>query len=388
MNIESLCTGEYAFLSTDQGGKFKIAHESIKDLTRHAIISFTPDGITLLAQDTASFVEIEYQIPRQKILDTGGLYNCTSQCIKVGIDTKQFAQNLKSIPSSDIWSIGVNARDTSVLYMFRINKKAKWTSCMELRTKIVEDVPMYHPISVYRCMVICDSNMFHETLRDFNLTDSPTTRVYCDGERLVFSAQGDFNSMNVEIANNSVTTTTPTQDLTPETTKKSHKRQRVEEPAAAVAEAATTSDAGTESDDEDCEDERQAPAEDNHQRQQVRQNLGMCVYDLNAGAPSASGEQQWPICDTYTLKSLQRATKSKGFSPSVKIYLRRHLPNGFPIALSYENNIGTLRFFITPVNDETWVPYEERTMPCSIGGESCSAAPSTQTATIVTVKKP
>lgn len=327
MNTQDLRKKPHVYLLTEQGGKFRIAHDSIKELAREALFTFTPDGVELAGQDSAGTVLVRYVMKAEDIRSTGGIYECTVPSLKVGINTRYFATNLKSVSPSDSWSLAVDVEKPDRLFMTTSNKASHKTMCWEMNSIDMKDEDLLHEKLEnygYTCMIMYPATAFHDMMRDLGNSENNIARICCDGKRLVIYSAGTLNRIYFEI-----------EDST--------------EPVSATSTSATTAVSACAEDD--------PPPEKKQKRAE-----GRFIFDVKDKSPEC-----WPFCDSYHLKVLQRATKAKGFSSLVKIYIKRVVPDGFLISLCYDNLLGTLQFFIGPHEDESWGKYEDRKMPDRIG---------------------
>lgn len=324
MSIKDILKGPHIQLITDQSGKFKIAHDSIKEMAREALFTFTPDHFELAGKDTPGTVMVKYIVSAESIKNSGGLYECSVPSLKVGIDPKIFADNLRCVNPSDTWSLIINAESPTKIFMTSSNEALHKTMCWETNVIEVPDVDIFHqPFADYNfsCMIMYNAVIFHDMMKDLSHSESNIARICCDGNRLVVYSKGIINSASFEISDGII-------------------------------------DGGSTEKADKAEKDAEGSGESSTKKKKAADKYIFEVKDKDLTA--------WPFCDSYHLKVLEKATKAKGFSTSIKIYLKRRVPSGFPIAICYENILGTLQFFITPQDDEDWVPYEERKMPLGL----------------------
>lgn len=260
-----------------------------------------------------------YVITKENVEKCGGVYEYVHSegSFKIGIDTRIFASNLKSVGNADNWSISIDLSSPETaekIYMTSSNPATRKTVCWAVNAVDTDDQELFHR-SVedynYACQIMYNAALFSDMVRDLGFTDDYIVRICCDGTRLVFISNGSINSVRFEIQDGEI-------DM--------EKR-------------------------------------DQHQIKGYKRAEKRFIFNVIDKSP-----ESWPFCDSYHWKILQRVTKAKSFSESVKIYLRRQLPDGMPIALCYEGTIGKLQFFIAPYDDnDQWGPYEKRKMPDPIG---------------------
>jgi hypothetical protein len=308
MNVQNIRLGQHVYLLTDLGSKFRIAHDSIKEVAREAIFTFTPDGIELAGRDYDNTVMVRFVIKASDVRDSGGIYECNVDRVNIGINTGDFSKNLRSVTPADTWSLAIDAERPERIVMTTTNKASRKTICWEMNGLNIEDAEIFHrgiDSYEYPCVIMYPSVAFHDMMRDLGNSSHNIARICCDGKRLVVYSVGILNRVYFEIEDGEV--------------------------------------------EEGSGDKK---------KQKIR------IFNA-----SDVSEDKWPVCDSYHLMTLQRASKAKGFSSIVKIYLKRSVPHGYPVAMSYENAIGTLQFLICATEDTDWEPYESRKMPNKIGFE-------------------
>jgi hypothetical protein len=184
-----------ASIETNRGDVLSGFHEAVRDFSREARLVFTPDGVHLYGRDSAKVVLVQYSLPATAICANGqGKYECRSECIEVGIDTKIFANCLSSVACGDLVGLSVDMEEEPDRLVIRCqNPISGKRSCYKVIIPEIPDDPIArNPVEScgYNSELVMGSLLFHDMIRDLTKSDSPSVRVCCDGKRLVLFANG------------------------------------------------------------------------------------------------------------------------------------------------------------------------------------------------------
>ncbi len=402
-------------LSTNQGEKFKIAHEPIKALGRQALMFFTEKGLEVLSTDHARCILTRYIIQGENIRRLGGKYEFynrqTSEDghplpIPIAVDTTTMSQCLKYVGNGDTWTLMWTEEVPNKLTMTCVHGQTgrkKW----DLNTINPNDInPEYSLLdrSIYSACIMFRSSEFHQTIRDLSTSETLLVMISCDGKRLVFTSEGMLLKTQYEITSDDLDTIdmVKMEEIERNDSKKrsaDEMSERYDDEKAprnkkAILSMLTRGD--NEDDDRDeevSENEFDFDGSDdkNKQKNKIKglrrkkgmklkredetlekasKTVGKATFDVRDSSPSA-----WPTCSWYVLSFLQHITKARGFSDTVKIYVKKQInedgeAEDFPILITYDcANFGSLEFLVGPrvPTDETeLIPYSERKMPSPV----------------------
>ena len=191
-------------LETNRGDVLARFNESVRDFCNQALLSFSPEGVHLYGKDSAGIVNVQYNLPADKIRsEKQGNYQCNGQCIEVCIDTKMVAKCVSSVSCGDLVSFSVDPEENPDFLTIRcqnpVNGKcSNWTV---ITPTMFDDPVMKNSIEAcgYNVELVMSSLLFHDMMRDLSKSDADSVRVYCDGSRLVLEAKGTHIKSSFEV---------------------------------------------------------------------------------------------------------------------------------------------------------------------------------------------
>lgn len=193
-----------ACLETNRGDILSGFSESVRDFAKEARLVFMQDGVHLLGKDSAGIAMVRYFLPAEKINGNGhGRYSCSCPMVDVGIDTRMVANCLNNISCGDLVGFSVDTENDPDILMIRCQNAVtgKWGTMRVITPETVDDPITHNSIEScgYNSEIIMSSTLFHEIMRDLKKSDSLSIRVFCDGNRLVFAANGRHIKASFEV---------------------------------------------------------------------------------------------------------------------------------------------------------------------------------------------
>lgn len=401
-------------LSTNQGEKFKIAHEPIKALGRQALMFFTEKGLEVLSVDHAGCILTRYVVQGEDIRRLGGKYKFNNRRtsedghplpIPVAVDTTTMLQCLKYVNPGDIWTMMWTEETPDKLTMTCTNAngrtgKKRWYVNTINPNDISPEYSLFDR-SKYSACIMFKSLLFHSIIRDLSTAETLLVTVSCDGERLVFSSEGILIKTQYEITNSATESTNAVKKEENNSKRSRSDLNGEDKPKGKKAILSLLSvdkrtedhkgDPESDNEDEENADEEEEGVEKRRKYSRRRknsthsdtkdgmtgitgdnpiENVGNAIFDVRDHDPSA-----WPVISFFVLSFLQQINKARGYADMVKIYVKRNLnengePEDYPMLIVYDCvNFGSLEFLVGPrtaTDEGDLPPYSERTMPTPI----------------------
>jgi hypothetical protein len=216
-----------AYLETKDGYILSSIYESTRDFIREAQVTFTPDGMRLYGRDNAKVILIKYYISAEKLKINGnGIYSCSLPKIVIGLDTKMTAICLSTLGVDDILKFSVDPENHPGKFNITIQNGIDGEkSCYSIVTPdissdgisiiddsdalISSDIRDLCNVKQYNSPVVISSTLFHEIMRDLSKTymceykaTDKSIEIMCDGEQLIWSADGKFVRSSVVVKRN------------------------------------------------------------------------------------------------------------------------------------------------------------------------------------------
>lgn len=224
-----------AKLQSNRGDILAGFAEALKDSVKECLMTYSPAGVFIHGADGAQTVQAQCDLPASLVCADGqGTYEFVAPSVPevaplaaapkaedesceeaaaaaaaapvsapaappvivVGMDTKMVSKCLSNVACGDLVSFGVDTvRDPefmSIVCQGNASGRSNFARVVMPDDNGETPAPFDSTfLAAYNGEITVSSMLFHDTMRDLCKSDWDVVRVYCDGERLVFVADGN-----------------------------------------------------------------------------------------------------------------------------------------------------------------------------------------------------
>lgn len=329
---------EYVCLALSSQDTLNSMFDSIKDFTQEVKIKFTGGGMEIISQDTTGVVVVLLNITTGNILRSGGFYEYKTSvpCVEACVNVKLMSTIFKSaISQGDIVELRILASEPNFINV--IERNINTLKCTSSKIKVIKpeatpNVDYVKSIKYDNC-VSMESVEFYDIIKKLCITESNSVRFWCDGKVISMSAAGQFASTELSLVLENVCSP---DCLTP----KNCDKERTHDQHLPPVERVYTVD----------------PMDSFNLEKRCRAvKRGTALFCTRS-------QERMQVDEIYPLAFIQRISKSKSVSKIISILTT---DDHRIITLSYDTEIGSLRFVVAYKQKSKDEPETDRPVSCN-----------------------
>lgn len=335
---------EYVCLALSNQDTLNAMFDAIKDFVQEVNIKFTKNGMEMLNTDSTEIVHVFIELPLANIARSGGsyVYNTTTDCVEICLNVKLISTIFKTaISQGDIVEIRIYASELNCVHIIERNVNTRRSISSKVKVIKIDthqSIDYVRAITYDSCISL-ESVELYDNIKKLCITESNVVRFWCNGEIVHLAAHGQFTTIKMNIhldatharlASSSTTTNMATSQSGDDASK----------PHSLVSDAAPQ-------DTVFVTDPLRCSSLDLRYAEIRRGSALLCASDKTT--PLRMDEQ-------FPLNFVMRIAKAKSVSKIASILLSDSYP---VITFSYDTDIGSLRFILSPVERDPAVVFSE-----------------------------
>lgn len=333
---------EYVCLALSNQDTLNAMFDAIKDFVQEVNIKFTKNGMEMLNTDSTEIVHVFIELPVANIARSGGsyVYNTGADCVEICLNVKLISTIFKTaISQGDIVEIRIYASELNCVHIIERNVNTRRSIASKVKVIKIDthqSIDYVRAITYDSCISL-ESVELYDNIKKLCITESNVVRFWCNGEIVHLAAHGQFTTIKMNIHLDATHTCLPTTTCTGPNGQPDDDGHQV----------GTTVSNETPHDTIFVTDPLRCSSLDLRYSEIRRGSALLCASDKVT--PLHMDEQ-------FPLNFVMRIAKAKSVSKIASILLSDSYP---VITFSYDTEIGSLRFILSPVERDPAVVFSE-----------------------------